>query len=276
MVYNVHGHLERARNLLNGDDADKVFYALLELRYALERIAYEKLQLRLDKVTIEEIGAWQPRRAMDRLMELVDENLDKSSTLRVAVEDGSGNVDEKSFSTVGHSVGINPRDIGRHWQKISSYLHVRVPRKKGEHPKRIQDSKIREYIVEVIGFIESITKTQFDGYFAPTVQFSCCVCEKTIIRNERLLKSDGVVQCQNPDCDASYVTKIDGENYIFDLYQVDLACKNCGAVEKVAANKVFRLKTDEGTIYTCDNCGSEHLVRWVIRVSLEEESTTDN
>ena len=66
MVYQTEPHTERAREHLESDDYNRLIYACLELRFALERIAYQKLPLRLDKITIEEIRAWQPRRAMDR------------------------------------------------------------------------------------------------------------------------------------------------------------------------------------------------------------------
>ena len=64
MVFQTEPHIERAHEHIDSGNSDRLAYACLELRYALERIAYQKLQLRLDKITIEEIGAWQPRRAI--------------------------------------------------------------------------------------------------------------------------------------------------------------------------------------------------------------------
>lgn len=54
MVFQTKPHIQRARGHIDSGDADRLFYACLELRYALERIAYQKLRLRLDKITIEE------------------------------------------------------------------------------------------------------------------------------------------------------------------------------------------------------------------------------
>lgn len=97
MVFQTEPHIQRARAHIASGEKDRLAYACLELRYALERIAYQKLQLRLDKITVEEIGAWQPRRAMDRLMELVDEHLTKDSTLSVAPESEPGKPATEGF-----------------------------------------------------------------------------------------------------------------------------------------------------------------------------------
>jgi len=133
MVFQVEPHLGRARELLESRESKHLRYACLELRCALERIAYQKLKLRLDRVSIDEIARWQPKQAMERLMELVDEHLDKDATFRMAPEDSNGTAKDDAFTTMGTVAGIKPRDIGKHWQKLGSYLHARMPKTKNEH-----------------------------------------------------------------------------------------------------------------------------------------------
>ena len=52
MVYATEGHVQRADEHIECGDVDRLRYACLELRLALERIAYQKLQLRLDDIAI--------------------------------------------------------------------------------------------------------------------------------------------------------------------------------------------------------------------------------
>lgn len=271
MVFHTGPHLQRAREHIDSADADRLVYACLELRYALERIAYQKLQLRLDKVTIEEIGAWQPRRAMDRLMELVDEHLTKDSILSMAPEKEYGKEATEGFVTVGQNKGVSPRELGKHWQKLGSHLHVQMPKKKGEHAPKPDEATLHKYLDEVIKYVEELTSTGFDSHFSMTVRFQCGKCEQSIVRNSGLLKEEDVVQCQNPQCNASYITRVKNEQFTFEPYLITLDCKKCGESARIEANAFLQMKTNEGKTFVCDKCGTRHLVRWLLKYGLESE-----
>lgn len=275
MVFGTDPHIQRARESLESGDANRLAYACLELRYALERIAYQKLQLRLDKITVEEIGAWQPRRAIDRLMELVDEHLTQDSTLRMAPEKEYGKEATEGFVTIGQNKGISPRELGKHWQKLGSYLHVQMPRKKGEHAPKPDENSLRAYLIEVIKYVEDLTSTRFDSHFSMTVTFQCGKCEQSIVRNSALLKEEDVVQCQNPQCNASYITRAKDGEHTFEPYLITLGCKNCGETARIEANAFLQMKTTEGKTFICDKCGTRHLVRWLLQYGLESEADRD-
>jgi hypothetical protein len=145
MVYGTDSNTQLAREHLAHGDAPRLRYACLELRLAIERIAYQKLQLRLGDISIEEVAAWQPKRVMDVLMELVDPALDQDSMLSVAKE-GSDGQPVEDFAPLGTTKGVNPKDLGKHWQKLGFYLHVSMPKKKGEHPKEPDPVALRTFI----------------------------------------------------------------------------------------------------------------------------------
>ncbi len=272
MVFGTAPHIQRAQDHLGSNDPDRLAYACLELRYALERVAYQKLQLRLDKITIEEIGAWQPRRAMDRLMELVDEHLTKDSTLRVARESEPGTPATDGFVTVGQTKGVSPREIGKHWQKLGSFLHIRMPTKKGQHSPKPDEAALRTYLKEVIEYVEAATSTGFDAHFSETVTFACGKCDQSIVRNSVLLKEETVVQCQNEQCNASYITHVKDEEFTFEPYLIPLECRNCAHIDRIEANAFMKMKPNENVILICDNCGTRHLVRWILKYGLESET----
>ncbi len=272
MVFQTEPHIQRAQEHLGSGDRDRLVYACLELRFALERIAYQKLQLRLDKITIEEIAAWQPRRAMDRLMELVDEHLERDATISVAEEKQAGDTGEAKYVPLGAVKGVSPRELGRHWQKLGSFVHVQMPKKKGDRPPTPDEASLRTYIQKVIEYIEEVTSTRFDFHFSQNVTFACGKCGQRIVRNRDLLKEEAVVQCQNPNCNASYVTRLTDGEFGFEPYQIPLDCRSCGQTAYIEANVFREMKPDEGRIVVCDNCGTRHLVRWLLKYALESEA----
>jgi len=266
MVFGTDPHLQRAQKLLASGDRASLRYVCLELRFALERIAYQKLQLRLDKITIEEIGAWQPRRAMERLMELVDEHLAGDSVLRVALENEEGAADEGDFVTVGATKGIKPKDIGKHWQKLGSFLHAEVPKTKGDRPREPDEQMLRQYLGEVISYVGDVTSTRFDAHFSENVTLTCGRCDQSIVRNAKLLKEGDVVQCQNPNCTASYITHETRGNFTFEPYRLQFECQACKERNFVDANDLLKLERDHLQPLKCAACGAKYHAGWVLQL----------
>jgi hypothetical protein len=124
----------RAKQLLASGELHSLRYACLELRLALERIAYQKLKLRLGNISGDEVSAWQPQRVMDTLMELVDPYLDRDAVLGMGSRPGGGDPATDTFVPVGTVKGINPKLIGKFWQKLGYFLHIDKPIKKGQSP----------------------------------------------------------------------------------------------------------------------------------------------
>lgn len=275
MGFGTEPYIERARNHLESKSYPRLFYACLELRYALEMITYQKLHLRLEKVSAKEIAAWQPRRAMEVLMELVDGNLEQDSILQIAEKNEGGIIPEDKWLTVGTTKGVSPREIGKHWQKISSYLHVKMPEKREGKPNRFEEIEVRPYLEKVINYIEEITKTGFDSYFSNDVMFSCVKCNQNIVRNRDLLKPESVVQCQNPNCIASYITEIKGDEFKFDLYKVPFNCKKCGEIAYFDVNVFLDIGREEIKIFACNKCGERSFVRWLLKYALESDVNKD-
>lgn len=260
MISGTEPYIERAREHLESEDTHRLRYACLELRYALELIAYHKLEFRLDKVSPEEIAAWQPGRVIDILMELVDEYLDMSYTLQIAEDSKSAS--EGKFSHFRKIRGISPRQLGKHWQKISSYLHAQKPKEKGDKPAEPDSKTLKPYLEEVIQYVEEITETGSDAYFSSPVTFACEKCKQKIVRNRKLLKHETIVQCQNPNCNASYVTEIKNDEFIFDLYRLPIDCKNCGASAYFDANVFLKMNTNKFVILECNKCKTRYAAGW--------------
>lgn len=269
MITETDPYIERAREHLESEDPHRLRYACLELRYALERIAYHKLEFRLDKVSPEEIAAWQPSRAMDTLMELVDEHLDKNYTIQIAEDTKAAS--EGRFSHFRKIKGVSPRQLGKHWHKIGSYLHVRKPKRKGDKPAEPDSKKLKPYLEEVIKYIKEITETGSDAYFSSPVTFECEKCKQKIVRNRKLLKFGTIVQCQNPDCIASYITKIKNDDLVFVPYRLSIDCKNCEAIAYFDANVFLKMEPGRFLHIKCNNCNTRYVTGWSLTYNFESE-----
>ena len=272
MSFQTRPYIQRAREHIQSEDPARLKYACLELRYAIERITYQKLQLRLDKVTIDEIGRWQPRAAMDRLMALVDEHFDKDSSVHMAPEDEYGNTNHENYAHLGISKGVDPKYIGKYWQKLGWYLHFHPPKKKGETPKEPDKEKLKHFLKEVISYIEEITQTGFDAHFSENVTFACKKCDQSVVRNINLLNDNDIVQCQNPECNASYIAHASDNNFTFEPYTVTFTCKECGHEHDIYANALLRLSYEQALNMYCDKCNALHEIRWVLNYKLGESS----
>ena len=275
MVYATEGHVQRADDHIECGDVDRLRYACLELRFALERIAYQKLQLRLDDIAIEEIRGWQPKRVMDTLMELVDPALDRDAKLSVGERPGGGDPETDVFTLVGVSKGVHPKKIGKYWHKLGSFLHMGMPSKKGERPKEPDATKLVGFLGEVIAYVEEITNTRFDAHFSEKVTLNCSACQQLTVRNRKLLKEHDIVQCQNSRCKSSYKTAKDGEQFIFEHYTIDMRCKHCDETMRFAANELLDLPYDHAVVVRCE-CDARHQVSWVPQYGLLEDDNNSS
>jgi hypothetical protein len=261
MIFRTDPHITRAKEHLVSGDTHRLRYACLELRLALERIAYQKLKLRLGNISGDEVSSWQPRRVMDTLMELVDPYLDRDAVLRMGRRPGGGDPATDTFQPVGTVKGINPKLLGKYWQKLGYFLHIDKPTKKGQSPNEPDPQTLSAFIEDVTSYVEEMTETAFDLHFCDKVTFKCLSCKQSIVRNRARLKEDMIVRCQNAQCDESYITHLDGEQFLFKPYRLSLVCSDCGETMKFVAKKLLDLPYDHSTRVRC-SCGARHEVFW--------------
>lgn len=172
MAFRAEPHIERAQGHLSSGEPHRLRYACLELRFALERIAYQKLQLRLPEVSQKEIAAWQPKRIIAALMELVDPMLGADYTLSVG-KHSDRPPQEDDYTLVGTNKGVDAKSIGKHWHKLGSFLHMTMPTQKGDYPKEPEEGPFREFLAEVLTYVKDMTSTSFDMVMSEKVSFAC-------------------------------------------------------------------------------------------------------
>jgi hypothetical protein len=113
--------LTRAKQEIDSDDY-RLKYAALELRIALESLAYEHARLYQEEIAIEKLSTWQPRQLFKLLLEF-DPYADKSSSLSIGLQEEQG-VPAKMMTPLGTERVLGLGEIKKYYDQLGSYLHA--------------------------------------------------------------------------------------------------------------------------------------------------------
>jgi DNA-directed RNA polymerase subunit RPC12/RpoP len=254
MPFTAQPYVERAKALLREDDPYKLVYAALELRLAIERICYRKLRMRLEYLDQSALRRWQPRQVVETVVELADPHAAEDYSLFIT----SGRVRE---THLGSTKAINPKKLGKHWQKLSSYLHLQIPKEISDIIASFpSESVLKPYLEEVIGDLEEITSATMDIHMALGVQFVCIRCAKTAVRSEHALTEKKVVVCSG--CGMRYITHRTAEGFSFEPYRTGFRCVDCGRKTYFDADVLFTTEPGKLASVKCEHCGKKYEAYW--------------
>lgn len=262
MVYQVDGHLNRAKALIEAGDMASLEYASLELRFALEKVAYQKLKLRIKSVPPDELRKWQPKKVIDTLEEMVDPHISQDAAYRFALEQGSE--EDMKMRDLGTVKGVSSKEIGKHWQKMSSFLHAKFPKENQPFFDEFSvPSDAVKHLMATVDYIEALIASRFDAHFSETVDFDCYLCNGKIIRNQDKIKDGDIVKCSNSQCGALHIAGVDEDNYTFKAYQIAHKCSHCEEIGYIDAHKIVDMPHDQAVNYACD-CGGKDQIYWML------------
>lgn len=257
--------IKRIKALLAESTDQSVTYAALEARLALERVCYDRLQQHHDYISHAQLRRWQPAAVISTLIADVDEHAAVTRTLSISKGPAvpGRNPANEEYVKVGIEVGFNPKLIGELWNALSGLaLHVRLPKKRGDHISEYGDaSAIRLKVEEVVKELERISETTmtFSG-FGPEVSFTCSCGEKNK-RRASLLKEGRSVFCINPSCKASYKITMNGDEFI-ESELTEINCEECNELNAWPVRVFYSMKYDEVASFNCRSCKATNLVKW--------------
>ena len=146
--------LARAKDELASADDERLKYAALELRMAMESLTYDRALAYKDEFPPAEYQAWQPRKVMALLLE-IDPNADKDSSLAFGIEPALG-VTPDEMQSLGTECVLNMATIKRHYDALGSYLHVPTIKQRKDSAKldpvkfRARCDEIAAYLTDVL------------------------------------------------------------------------------------------------------------------------------
>jgi hypothetical protein len=205
MSYQISPHLDRAKRLIEAGDEQSLVYAALELRLGLEVVCYEKLRLRLEYVSPEDIRDWRPKQVLEALQELVEARIFEPAILERA-EEPVGE-EPRTWVQVGERKAMAPRRWGEIWNKLGRYLHAQEPAGR-DTPVRAYPAAVslKKILLDVIEDLEPLASAGDINFPGPVTYFHC-TCGMRVQRPNATLQPGQVITCFNPNCLREWVVR---------------------------------------------------------------------
>src|SRR5262245_33582340 len=112
--------LEQAKAELASQDEQRVTYAALDLRMAIEGLTYDRAQAFREDIPPSEYGTWQPRKVMQLLLD-IDPLADQTVIFSVGVEPLPG-TRAQEMHCLGTDRVFNLKSIREHYDALGSFL----------------------------------------------------------------------------------------------------------------------------------------------------------
>lgn len=154
----IRSHVDKAEDLLKEGSYDSLLYACLEVRFAIERLTYSKLDGYLDQVPYEVVKVWQPGKLMKTLAG-IDSQVESSGTIRIFSKDEHGNQKELTFEVFFES--FTGRWASKTYHTLSSFLHTATLDKIDAPQKPYEEiqKKLVQFIAEINRVIDAPVQT---------------------------------------------------------------------------------------------------------------------
>lgn len=267
-------NIDSVNILLQQETQESLTYAALECRLALEMVCYERLRTSYDYISYKELRRWQPRYVIESLIAEANETAATDFTLSISTEPVDSDADPSAadfqrfdYVEVGRQVGFDPKYIGKLWNAISSFLHVRLPSLKSDTLDRYGNSgALKAKVEEGLKELRRLQKgTLISSGFGEEVSFNCRCGSKTR-RRAALLKDKSVVTCINPECDETYrAHETSDGSFEFERLCVEVKCRGCGDIGYFPEKQLIQIGLNRAATYDCSACGERNALRWSLQ-----------
>lgn len=250
--------LQRANDELASMDVQRLKYAALELREAMESLTYDRALAYKDDFPPSEYETWQPKKVMHVLLE-IDPNADKDSSLAFGIEPGLGQQPE-TMQFLGTEKVLNMKTLKKHYDALGSYLHVQSIKQRSAGVT-IDYGAMRKRCEDIAAFIGDVLRScVFNSTLGNYAVMDCLRCEKPMRKKWPDGKTKVKAKCF--ECGADYIVEDMGDGQCrWQADRVDLACAQpeCGAVVNP-----FRSEIAQGSGWDCRDCGGRNVLQLAI------------
>ncbi len=250
--------LQRAKGELGSTDVQRLKYAALELREAMESLTYDRALAYKDDFPPSEYETWQPKKVMQVLLD-IDPNADKDRSIAFGIEPNLGRRPDV-MQSLGTEKVLNMKTLKKHYDALGSYLHVQSIKQRRTGAKIDYDA-MRTRCEAIAAFVEDVLKSPvFNSTLGIYAMRDCLRCEKPMRKKWPDGKTKVKAQCF--ECGADYIVEDMGDGQCrWQADRVDLACANpeCGAIVNP-----FRSEIEQGAGWNCRDCGGRNVLQLAI------------
>lgn len=236
--------LNNAKALIHSGDEEKLVYACLELRLAIESYVYRKLEFHSKRHGKKLLYKhWQPNKAI-KILDQIEPKANLSYQLSFAKQTGE-DVKKLDYKPLGFHHALSVSWINKTYNKLGSFLHLQP---KSNSMATIDKTFLEEVVVE----IEKSETSSLLSNFATTISFDCDLCKESITCCEEALTDLKEVVCPNDLCRGAYDMSKEGTDWMFKLKTLSFDCPDCNSKSELATTKL-----DVGQRIVCIDCGSQ-------------------
>lgn len=259
------GYRQQARDLLKSaeeeigsDDEQRLRYAALDLRMAMEALTYDRALAYKDEFPPSEYEKWQPRKVMSILLE-IDPTADKDCSLAVGVEKEYG-VPVPEMQSLGSEVVLSMKVLKQHYDALGSYLHLQSLKNTREG-KSLNFTKFRNRCETIRDFISKVVSSPvFNITLGRFATIECMECKSPIRKRLPVGQESTEAKCHN--CLASYTISDEGEGKVTWVpHQHEVECANPECNRTIV---VWKNEMEIGRHWKCPACnGTNSFALWV-------------
>lgn len=249
----------RARQELSSGDSDRLKYAALELRMAMEGLTYDRAYAYRQEIPPSEYNTWQPRKLMQLLLE-IDPTADSDSTIAIGLESEPGK-QAPVMHALGHENVLNLTVLKEHYDALGSFLHLpslrQMEKREEEDPLRRMRARCEQVTAEVERALESTVYNSTLGSFAT---HNCLRCDHAV--RKRIPRGIEKVDAKCFQCGAEYVVSEAGPDQCYwRPVQEEIKCRSEGCSELFV---LWRDEITQGTWWTCPQCKRSYRIALAI------------
>ena len=255
-------HLELANSELGTNSEQRLKYAALELRMAMEALTYDRALAYKDEFPPSEYQTWQPRRVMLVLLE-IDPMADRDCTLSVGIEEEYG-VPAPKMDLLGSEKVLGMALLKKHYDALGSYLHMQSMKKTRDGS--VQDfKKMRVRCEKIAAFVGQVLLSRvFNITLGSFASLKCQECGSPIRKRIPGGQREVVAECHQ--CKAAY-TIIDegGGEVTWTPHQEEIECANTNCHQKIV---IWYHDREVGRQLRCRACNGKNT--FVLALNYEE------
>lgn len=270
--------LARAKTEIGSGDPDRLKYAALELRFAMEAVTYDRAFAFRDEIPPEEYKTWQPRKLM-QVLHAIDPKIGMTATIRIGIQDDVNTpAPPERMRTIGTDVVLTLADLKEHYDAIGSYLHM--PSLGNILESKAPDlGKLRKRCEGAVTLIEHVLSSQvFNSTIGNFSLLDHCMnddCRKPV--RKRIPSGTDVLETQCFECKAEYTVTCQADGKVLwrpKLQEVQCPTEGCDSSMKLWPHEVR-----PGVHWKCAGCGQQNEIALVVASRLSADgmaSDSDN
>jgi predicted transcriptional regulator len=250
--------LSRAVNELASNTSERLKYAALELRMAMECLTYERAQSYASELPPTEYETWQPRKLMLMLLE-IDPRADKDSSIAAGLEEVRGK-EAEVVTSLGAEKVLNLSMIKKHYDALGSYLHTPTIKQWGSG-RPVDHKRLRARCDQIIQDIEAtLASPVWNINFGKFSEIPCLRCQHQV--RKRMNGPNENARCFK--CGATYeLNETATKDVNWKILEQVVSCQGPGCGKDMV---LIEADIEAGKSVRCLHCDALHHIDLMIRL----------